>query len=322
MPYIPGSVRTSPLIERVTAALGPPKQGKVRAQWDLGQHLLMVATDRISAFDYVLADTIDQKGAVLNALTINWLEVLKDPHHHLAAYGSDVDAYLPDELRNDWDIMRVGQIVKKKVPAQIECIARGYLTGSGYKDYLRDGEVCGVKLPPGLRDGDRLPESIFTPSTKADTGHDANITESQAAGIVGTETVKRLKERTLLIYDRAQRYANDRGFVIADTKFEFDADGCLIDEVLTPDSSRFWTEEARLQALHDGVTPPSHDKQVVRDYLASVGFKQMAEGQREAFRLPGRIRRETTELYLDTTRFLLLMSLNKWHQSRGIPALV
>ena len=218
------------------------RRGKVRDVYDLGQHLLIVATDRISAFDYVLGSGIPDKGKVLTQLSAFWFDHVGDvlPHHVVAV---DVDTF-PKVLRPFRDILRGrSMLVRKTTPLPVECVARGYLSGSGWKDYQRSGAVCGVTLPAGLQDSSRLPQSIFTPATKAESGHDENISEAQAGEIVGVDVVRRLKEYTLSIYERGVDHAATCGIIIADTKFEFgladDGTLVLIDEVLTPDSSRF-----------------------------------------------------------------------------------
>jgi len=303
MPRIPKTVLTSPLLDKVQEHLGPAKQGKVRANFDLGGHLLMVATRRISVFDIVLADTIDFKGEVLTAMSVyTFTRLLSAFGHHLVASGGGIDntAYLPEALHNDPALQRTAMVVKKHEVVPIEGIARGYLTGSGWQDYQATGMVCGIRLSKNLRDGDKLPEPIFTPSTKAEEGHDQNITEEEAAELVGWDTVQLVKERTLALYAIGAAHAESVGLVLADTKSEWSYDGTLLDEVLTPDCSRFWSEEARLRALADGKTPPSHDKQFVRDYCAKAGVKKMSDDEIDAFRLPDDVRARTTGIYVNT----------------------
>jgi phosphoribosylaminoimidazole-succinocarboxamide synthase len=269
------------------------RRGKVRDVYDLGNRLLIVATDRISAFDYVLGSGIPDKGKVLTQLSAFWFDHLGDlvPHHCLSV---DVDAF-PAALRPHADLLRGrSMIVRKTTPLPIECVARGYLTGSGWKDYQRTGAVCGIALPPGLEESARLPESIFTPATKADTGHDENISEAEAGAIVGPALIRRLRELTLSIYERAVDYATERGIIIADTKFEFGMDGdtlVLIDEALTPDSSRFWPRDT----YAPGRPQPSFDKQFVRDHLEAIGWNK----QPPVPSLPEDVVMRTRDKYLD-----------------------
>jgi phosphoribosylaminoimidazole-succinocarboxamide synthase len=308
MPHIPGNVLTSPLIERVQHQLGQrARQGKVRAMFDLGEFLLMIATHRISAFDYVLSSLIGLKGDVLTALTAFWTLELENIQHHVVAYGRGIDKYIRKFGLDDYpELQRTGLLVRKYEPVMIECIVRGHLTGSGYKDYKKTGVVCGIKLPPGLRDGDPIPGGpIFSPSTKEVDGHDRNITMEEANRIAGPRVATRCKELSLEIFDQANEMLAPTGDLYADTKFEFGIDPLtgvvvLIDEILTPDSSRFWSEKQRATAVEQGQTPPSHDKQLVRDYLEGAGFKKMSQQERDEFQLPDPVRRQTTETYLDT----------------------
>lgn len=259
-------------------------RGKVRDVYEDGDRLLIVATDRISAFDFILATGIPDKGRVLTQMTLFWLEFLREvvPNH----FVSDDTSALPPEFegRSMW--------VRRAEMFPIECVARGYLSGSGWKDYQRSGAVCGIPLPPGLRDSDALPEPIFTPATKAQTGHDENISFEEAAKVVGTETATRLRDLTLTLYQRAANYALKRGIIIADTKFEFGAvDGQIVlaDEVLTPDSSRFWPANR----YEPGHAQPSYDKQYVRDYLESIHWNK----QPPAPGLPEGVALRTSEKY-------------------------
>jgi phosphoribosylaminoimidazole-succinocarboxamide synthase len=284
------------------------RRGKVRDVYDLGDHLLIVATDRISAFDYVLGSGIPDKGRVLTQLSAFWFDHLGDvvPHHVVAV---DVETF-PPQTRPHRDVLRGrSMLVKKTDPLPIECVARGYLSGSGWKDYQRTGAVCGVALPAGLRESDRLPEPIFTPATKAESGHDENISEHAAGEIVGHDLVKRLRELTLTLYQRGVDHAAERGIIIADTKFEFgllrgaSADQglagdqlILIDEVLTPDSSRFWPKDAYVP----GQGQPSFDKQFVRDYLERIGWNK----QPPVPSLPDDVVARTREKYLEAYRRL------------------
>jgi phosphoribosylaminoimidazole-succinocarboxamide synthase len=266
-------------------------RGKVRDIYDDGDRLLFIATDRISAFDYILATGIPEKGRVLTQMTLFWLDFLRDvtPNHFLS---SDM-AGLPAELegRSMW--------VKRAEMFDIECVARGYISGSGWKDYQRTGAVCGIPLPSGLRESDQLPEPIFTPATKAQTGHDENISFEQASSIVGADLAARLRDLTLAIYKKAADYARARGIIIADTKFEFgtvDGQIILADEVLTPDSSRFWPQET----YAPGGAQPSYDKQFVRDYLESIHWNK----QPPAPGLPDDVALRTSEKYKEAYRTL------------------
>ena len=266
-------------------------RGKVRDIYEDGDRLLIVATDRISAFDYILATGIPEKGRVLTRMTLFWLDFLRDivPNHFLSA---DVTG-LPEEFegRSMW--------VRRAEMVEVECVARGYLSGSGWKEYLQTGAVCGIALPKGLRESDALPEPIFTPATKAQTGHDENISFERMAAMVGGELSARLRDLTLAIYRRAADYARSRGIIIADTKFEFGFAGSelvLADEVLTPDSSRFWP----LETYKPGGAQPSYDKQYVRDYLESIHWNK----QPPAPALPDDVARRTSEKYKEAYRAL------------------
>jgi phosphoribosylaminoimidazole-succinocarboxamide synthase len=273
-------------------------RGKVRDVYDLGDRLLIVATDRISAFDYVLGSGIPDKGKVLTQLSAFWFDRLGDrvPHHCIAV---DVDAF-PAVTRPHHDVLRGRtMLVKKTVPLPVECVARGYLVGSGWKDYQRTGAVCGVTLPPGLRESDRLPASIFTPATKATSGHDENISEERAGELVGRHLISRLRELTLSLYERGVEHADSCGILIADTKFEFGFVGddlLLIDEALTPDSSRFWPKADYVP----GHAQPSFDKQFVRDYLERIGWNK----QPPVPVLPDDVVLRTREKYFEAYRRL------------------
>jgi len=248
-------------------------RGKVRDIYDLGDSLLIVATDRISAFDVVLPTPIPDKGKILTKLTLFWLNFLKDiVENHLIT--ANIDEY-PEVLKKHRDVLEGrSMIVKKAKVFPVECIVRGYITGSAMKEYLKTGMVCGIPLPPGLKESDKLPEPIFTPSTKAELGsHDVNITFEEMINIVGKETAEALKELSLKLYKRASSYAEERGIIIADTKFEFglhDGKVILVDEVLTPDSSRFWPKES----YEPGKPQASFDKQYIRDWLKNTGWKE------------------------------------------------
>jgi phosphoribosylaminoimidazole-succinocarboxamide synthase len=286
------------VLETDLAGLTLARRGKVRDVYDLGQHFLIVATDRISAFDYVLGSGIPDKGKVLTQLSAFWFDHLGDvvPHHVVAV---DVASF-PAVTAPHREILRGrSMLVKKAEPLAIECIARGFLSGSGWKDYQRTGAVCGVSLPAGLTESARLPQSIFTPATKAESGHDENISEAQAAAIVGADVVRRVRDLTLALYERGFEHAQECGILIADTKFEFGMVGgvlTLIDEVLTPDSSRFWPADA----YAPGRAQPSFDKQFVRDHLEAVGWNK----QPPVPSLPDDVVQRTREKYLEAYRRL------------------
>jgi phosphoribosylaminoimidazole-succinocarboxamide synthase len=247
-------------------------RGKVRDMYDLDREVLIVVTDRLSAFDHVLPNGIPDKGKVLNLLTAFWLD--KTAHlvkNHLVSVKTDD---LPSQLCPHKEILE-GRftIAKKAAMLPVECVVRGYLSGSGWNDYKRSGAVCGIPLPEGLKESDRLPEPLFTPSTKAETGHDENISFEQAAALVGEPIARKVRELSLGIYGFAADYARQRGIIIADTKFEFgmlDGELILCDEVLTPDSSRFWPADT----YEPGHAQPSFDKQYVRDYLLSIKWNK------------------------------------------------
>ncbi len=256
------------VVTRTEIGKYPVRRGKVRDIYDLGDEVLLVATDRISAYDVVLPTAIPGKGAMLTQISKFWFQMFdRDVAHHLievveASAPAGLEAYL-DQLRG-----RTMRCKKTKV-VPIECVVRGYLAGSGWSDYQKTDSVCGVKLPKGLKQCDKLPEPIFTPATKAETGHDENISFEQACEIVGAKTMKVLRDRSLAIYNKAAEYARTRGIIIADTKFEWGERGgelLLIDEVLTPDSSRFWPAEK----YASGRDQESFDKQYVRNYLTTL----------------------------------------------------
>jgi phosphoribosylaminoimidazole-succinocarboxamide synthase len=266
-------------------------RGKVRDVYRIADQLLIVATDRISAFDYILPTGIPDKGRVLTQLSIFWFDFLRDvtPTHFITAR---VEEY-PQELWPYRDqLAGRSMLVKRAQMVEIECVARGYLSGSGWKEYADEGTVCGIRLPAGLSESDRLPEPIFTPATKAQTGHDENISFARMAELVGADLASRLRDLTLEIYNRAARYAESRGIVIADTKFEFGFVGgqlVLGDEVLTPDSSRFWPAES----YRPGGPQMSFDKQFVRDYLVSIHWNK----QPPAPPLPEAVSQQTSAKY-------------------------
>jgi phosphoribosylaminoimidazole-succinocarboxamide synthase len=259
---------------------------------------LIVATDRISAFDVVLPNPIPQKGVVLTALSMFWFDFLKDvvPNHVIT---TDVDSY-PAPLPSYRDQLEGrSMLVARADVFPFECVARGYLSGSGWKEYQQKGEVCGVKLPPGLTESAKLAEPIFTPATKAETGHDINVSEREMARRIGEEATRELKKLTLTLYSRAAEYADSRGIIIADTKFEFgikDGKIILIDEALTPDSSRFWPKES----YQPGRGQQSFDKQYLRDYLETVEWDKQPPGPN----LPETVVARTSEKYLEAYRLL------------------
>ena len=283
----------SPLIETRLAGLPLWRRGKVRDVYDLGDRLLVVTTDRISAFDVVLPTPIPDKGAVLNQLSLFWFEQLKDvvPNHVLA---SDVEAY-PAELQRHRDqLAGRSMIVRKTEPLPVECVVRGFLVGSGWKDYKASGAVCGIQLPAGLRESDRLEPAIFTPSTKAEVGHDENISFAAVEKALGPARAAEVRDVSLTLYSRARDFAERRGILLADTKFEFGLqDGRLvwIDEALTPDSSRFWPQDG----YAPGRAQPSFDKQFVRDYLESLRWDKRPP----APELPPDIVEKTRARYLE-----------------------
>ena len=273
-------------------------RGKVRDIYRLAEGLLIVATDRISAFDCILPTGIPEKGRVLTQISVFWFDFLRNvtPTHFISANIED----FPHELRRFRDqIEGRSMLVKRADMIPIECVARGYLAGSGWKEYRETGKICGISLPAGLRESEALPEAIFTPATKAQTGHDENVSFRDVAGMIGEPLAKRLQDATLEIYRRAAEYAKTRGILIADTKFEFGfADGELIlgDEVLTPDSSRFWP----LATYERGKPQDSYDKQYVRDYLESIHWPKRPP----APELPPHVAEKTSEKYKDAYRLL------------------
>lgn len=280
------------LLETSIPGLPPPKSGKVRDVFDLGENLLMVVTDRISAFDVILPCGVPDKGKVLNMISLFWLDFLGMKNHLVTA---DVNEY-PEILSSvKEDLKGRSMLVKKVNMVEVECIARGYLTGSGWKEYQKSGTVNGLKLRDGYQNASKLDEVLFTPTTKAAIGdHDEAIDYAQTEAIVGAETARLLKDATISLYSKAADYARRHGIIIADTKFEFgkDADGSLIlaDEVLTPDSSRFWPESSYAV----GSNPPSLDKQFVRDWLDSINFNRQPPGPV----LPDDVISKTREIYV------------------------
>lgn len=283
---------TRAIIKTEIAAVPLFFRGKVRDVYDLGDKLLIVATDRISAFDFVLPTPIPEKGKILTRISVFWFKLLEDiSENHLIS--SDVKDF-SDELASYSDILTDRSVlVRKAKRINVECVVRGYLAGSGWREYKQTGTICGIQLPAGLQESSKLPEVIFTPATKAQTGdHDINITEEQFINNVGFETAQELKTRSIALYKKASEYAEKRGIIIADTKFEFgmiDNDIILIDEIFTPDSSRFWNKEN----YKPGKTQDNFDKQFIRDYLESIKWNK----QPPVPELPPDIVKKTVELY-------------------------
>jgi len=301
----------SPLLQTTLEGLTPQRRGKVRDMYIVDDHLLMVATDRISAYDLVLGSLIPEKGKVLTQLSAFWFARTQDliPNHLLSTTPEEY----PAACQPHADVLRGrSMLVRRTDPIPVECVARGYLAGSGWADYQRSGAVCGVALPSGLQQSDRLPTPIFTPATKADTGHDENISTDQAAALVGPKLMNRLHELTLQLYAHGAAHAESCGIIVADTKFEFgivrapgheeatdleDGDELiLIDEALTSDSSRFWPETT----YRPGQAQPSFDKQFVRDHLDAVKWNRQAP----APVLPDTVIAKTREKYLEAYRLL------------------
>jgi phosphoribosylaminoimidazole-succinocarboxamide synthase len=274
-------------------------RGKVRDIYDFGDRLLLVASDRISAFDVILPTAIPDKGKILTALSVYWFDVMKDivPHHLISTNVDDFPAAChPHRAKLEGRSM----LVKKSTPAPVECIVRGYLVGSGWKDYQNTGTVCGIPLAKGLVEASRLDQPIFTPSTKAPVGsHDVNITFDQMIQKVGAKSAEKMRDATIAIYSRARAIAEKKGIIIADTKLEFGLEGddiMLIDEVLTPDSSRFWPADG----YHPGKTPDSFDKQFVRDYLVNLPWDMKSPPPK----LPPDVVRKTQEKYTEALKRL------------------
>ena len=274
-------------------------RGKVRDTYDLGDKMLIIATDRISAMDVVLPTGIPQKGRVLTQLSAWWFDRIKEvvPNHFIAVITEQNKQLVPFELGPEY--WGRSMLVKKARRLDAECIARGYISGSGWKDYQRSGSICGIPLPAGLRESERLPEPIFTPSTKPEVGHDENISYEELEQLVGEEAANAMKLRTLAVYNYAHTVALEKGIIIADTKFEFgywNEEVILIDEVLTPDSSRFWAADS----FQPGGSQPSFDKQPVRDWLAKSGWKDGVPPPP----VPSDVAAATTERYLTAYRML------------------
>jgi phosphoribosylaminoimidazole-succinocarboxamide synthase len=268
--------------------------GKVRDVYTVGaDQLLFVATDRISAFDYVLATGIPHKGRVLTQISLFWFDYLRDlvPNHMITA---DIGRY-PEPLQRYAEQLRGrSMLVMRAEMFPVECVVRGYISGSAWKEYKASGQVCGIRLPAGLKESDQLPQTVFTPATKATTGHDENISFEEMSKLVGSEVAQQLKEKSIAIYSKAAAYAREKGIIIADTKFEFGrtAQGMtLADEVLTPDSSRFWPADKYMP----GMAQESFDKQYVRDYLEEIKWNK----QPPAPALPDEVARRTSEKYVE-----------------------
>ncbi len=286
-----------PVLETHIAGF-PCRRGKVRDIYDLGDRLVIIATDRISAFDWVLPTGIPDKGKILTALTLFWLDFLQVPNHLLSTDLAD----LPEEFHAQKDQLE-GRImlVQKTQVIPIECVVRGYLAGSGWKEYSQTGSVCGIALPVGLQQAQQLPEPLFTPATKAESGHDVNISWEEMAQKIGVDLAQELKQKSLVLYQKAAEHARPRGLILADTKFEWgqlpSGEILLIDEVLTPDSSRFWP----VASYQTGVSPISFDKQFVRDWLESTDWDKNSPPPE----LPPDVIERTREKYLEALRWLV-----------------
>ncbi len=278
--------------------VGQPKRGKVRDIYDLRESLLIVATDRISAFDVVLPGGIEDKGKVLTRLSVFWFKQMESL---IANHIMETDASkYPAPLDRQTDILQGrSMIVKKAKPLPVECVVRGYLAGSGWKDYQERGTVCGIALPKGLQESSRLPEPIFTPTTKADEGHDLNMTFDEVVKSIGGELAEQLRDISIGIYKKACNIAEKKGIIIADTKFEFgllDGEMILIDEVLTPDSSRFWS----MSGYNPGFSQDSYDKQIVRDYLNTLNWDKTYPGPE----LPDNVAQRARARYIEILTIL------------------
>jgi len=294
-------LQSAPIISFDLEGIPLFKQGKVRDVYDLGDKFLFVASDRISAFDVIMKNGIPDKGCVLNMISEFWFNFTReimDNHMITADIGKIVE--IEPRLKGYENILSGrAMLVKKAEPMPVECIVRGYLSGSGWKDYQKTGEICDIKLPKGLKQSDKLPETIFTPSTKAESGHDINISQDKMKEMVGEDVFEFLKEKSVEIYEKAGRYAESKGIIIADTKFEFgkiDDKIILMDELLTPDSSRFWP----MDEYFPGGPQKSFDKQFVRDYLETLNWDKTPPGPE----LPEEIMRKTSEKYREAYRIL------------------
>jgi phosphoribosylaminoimidazole-succinocarboxamide synthase len=289
----------APILQTTLAGRRPDRQGKVRDIYELGDRLLIVASDRISAFDYVLGSGIPDKGKVLTQISAFWFEKTRPiVRNHIVSVDP---ADYPNDVQPFADLLRGrSMLVTRTEPLAIECVARGYLSGSGWKDYGATGKICGIALPAGLRESDRLPEPIFTPATKAQSGHDINISEAEAAALVDPRVLARVRDLTLRLYAEGAAHAERCGIIVADTKFEFgllpSGDVMLIDEMLTPDSSRFWPKDT----YAPGGPQPSFDKQFVRDYLERIRWNK----QPPVPSLPDDVVTKTREKYVEAFRRL------------------
>ena len=296
-------IASDPLYETNLPGIPLHARGKVRDIYDAGDFLVLVASDRLSAFDYILPTPIPSKGKVLTQLTVFWLGMLADlvPNHLVT---TDPEQYPEPFPQFQEQLEGRSMLVRRAQMIDVECVARGYVSGSGWKDYRSSGAICGIRLPEGLSESSRLPEPIFTPATKAQSGHDENISFEVVAGQIGASLAERLRVLTLQIYHRASQYAESRGIILADTKFEFgfvDGELILADEVLTPDSSRFWPKDV----YQPGGPQSSYDKQYVRDYLESIHWNK----QPPAPALPPEVVQKTSAKYLEAYRVLTGKSL-------------
>lgn len=291
-------MKNEPLLKTEFKDLKLFRRGKVRDVYDLGDKLLIISTDRISCFDVVLPDGIPDKGRVLTRLSCFWFDLIKDivPHHFISA---NVDDYPKELKKHRRDLEGRSMLVIKSKPLPVECIVRGYISGSGWKEYKEKQSVCGVKLPAGLKESDKLPEVIFTPSTKAEVGHDINVAKEFIDKEIGKDLSDAVAKLSIAIYRKASDYALTKGIIIADTKFEFGMHNnkiTLIDEVLTPDSSRFWPNDE----YKPGGAQPSFDKQFVRDYLETLDWDKTPP----APELPEKIVKKTSEKYLQALKMI------------------
>ncbi len=285
------------MLRETNLPVGQLRRGKVRDVYDLGDYLLLVATDRISAFDVILPTSIPDKGRILTLMSRFWFDFFsQDVDHHLvSSYASTVSWMFPELREHESDLVGRVMLAKKYEVIPVECIVRGYITGSGWRSYKERGEVSGVKLPPGLRESERLSEPIFTPTTKAKEGHDEEIDFREVERLIGADLANRIRDLSLKLYSKAHDYALSRGIIIADTKFEFGVDErgevYLVDEVLTPDSSRFWY----LDDYEVGRPQKSFDKQFVRDYLNSLDWDKTPPGPE----LPEEVVKATRDRYIE-----------------------
>jgi phosphoribosylaminoimidazole-succinocarboxamide synthase len=289
---------TQPMFETNFPKLKFLKRGKVRDIYDLGEHLLIVATDRLSAFDVIMPQPIPDKGKVLTQISNYWFRTIEDiiPNHLVS---TEVDDFPSECVPYKEQLRGRSIVVKKAKPLAVECVVRGYISGSGWNDYKKTGAICGIKLPDGLVESQRFPEPIFTPATKEDVGHDENIDFEQTAKIVGKELAELAREKTIAVYKRGVETADKKGIIIADTKMEFgvyNGELIIIDELLTPDSSRFWPREK----YQPGRAQDSYDKQYVRDYLLSIKFNKQPPGPI----MPEDVITKTSQLYREALKQL------------------